>query len=100
MKIRDIFSNQSVYSNLKTNERPEAAGDEVARKRKEQGEDRVSISPLARQYQQVSGILADDEAARAQRVASLKAQVEQGTYKVASEDVAASIVSHFAVEKA
>ena len=57
------------------------------------GEDRVSISPLSRQLSQISGILDEDEAARALRVAGIKQQVEAGTYSVNSKDVALSLIS-------
>ena len=41
----------------------------------------------------MSGILDEDEAARALRVAGIKQQVEAGTYSVNSKEVALSLIS-------
>jgi len=56
------------------------------------GADKVSISPVARQMQQMQAILAEDEAARATKVAELKEKIDSGEFKVDSKDVARSLV--------
>lgn len=57
------------------------------------GEDSVTISPLSRQLAQLSQILSEDETARADRVAELKREVEEGNYSVGRDDVARSLIS-------
>ena len=96
MRISDIFNRQSVYNSDRANDanRVNGAGSEgQSEQGAKQGEDRVSISPLARRFKQVSEIVREDETARAQRVQTLKAQVDSGQYAVSSTDVAKSVVS-------
>lgn len=57
------------------------------------GEDRVTISTLSRQLNQIAKVVEEDEAQRRDRVAQLKEQVENGTYKVDSQAVARSLIS-------
>ena len=99
MKISDIFNRTSAYNTDKATDANKSstadkgvAGVVVPNIAKE-GEDKISISPRARQLQQIAKITGDDEQARAERVAALKAQVENGSYAVNSDEVAKAIVS-------
>lgn len=67
--------------------------DNVEKTLGKKGEDRITISPLARQLATVTKVLNEDETARTDRVASLKAQVANGSYNVSSGDVAKAIIS-------
>lgn len=96
MKISDLFKSSSLssQSNAQRTEESQAAqqqarGADAAKS----GEDTVSISPLARQFQQVSQILAEDEARTTSRVEELKAQVAAGTYEVDTQEVARSLAA-------
>ncbi len=96
MKISDLFKSSSLASQSSTAQRTEenpAAQQQRVNDAATAGEDTVSISPLARQFQQVSQILAEDEAQTASRVEELKAQVAAGTFEVDSGEVAKSIVA-------
>jgi flagellar biosynthesis anti-sigma factor FlgM len=93
MKISDIFNRQSVYNSNRSADAGRAGSQEQDRASRSGDGDRISISPLARQFKQVSQILAEDESSRAKRVANLKEQVTNGSYEVSSGDVARSIVS-------
>ena len=97
MKISELFSKQTAYADYtkKTGEAGKAQGAEADAKLRSgaAGEDEVSISPRARQFQQISGILAADESERSARVAEIKKGVENGTYKVDSQDVAQAVDS-------
>ncbi|MCB0345853.1 MAG: flagellar biosynthesis anti-sigma factor FlgM [Bdellovibrionales bacterium] len=95
MKISDLFKSSSLASQSsaqRTEENP-AAQQQRVNESATNGEDTVSISPLARQFQQVSQILAEDETRTASRVEELKAQVAAGTFEVDSGEVAKSIVA-------
>ena len=97
MKISDIFNRASAYNTEKTADATRTAEKNlqapiVPQKAKE-GEDKVSISPRARQFQQISKIVAEDETNRAQRVQALKAQVDDGSYAVSNDEIAKAIVS-------
>ncbi len=96
MKIRDIFgqgdvsqSTQAAQERRKTN-LAHAKDQEVFK----EGEDRVSISPLARQFATISQILSEDASDRKNKVDQLKQQVEGGTYGVAKEDIAKSLLDY------
>lgn len=96
MKISDLFSRQSIYGTERSNDSSRvgnAQSEQSSRGKGGEGEDRVSISPMARRFKQVSEIVREDEELRAQRVQALKAQVESGKYQVSSTDVAKSVVS-------
>lgn len=100
MKISELFNRTSYYDTTKAGEAGRAgnaSAEEEARRRSgsESGEDTVSISPLAKQYGQVSKILSEDATTRSQRVAALKDQVAKGEYHVSSEDTAKSLIGYF-----
>jgi negative regulator of flagellin synthesis FlgM len=60
------------------------------------GLDTVNLSNLSRQLSKISGILEKDEISRENKVAALKQQVESGTYKPESKEVARSLISYIA----
>ena len=98
MKISDIFR-QSSSEELKggqDSKNVERAGRVVGDNASgsNAGEDTVSLSPLSRKLSQISRIVADDEAARQQRVDELKQQVANGEYSVDSEDAAQSLLDY------
>ena len=98
MKISDLFkSNSSVNSNTGSSQKVESNQQEAQQKVQEstkRGEDTVNISPLARQFAQVSQIISEDAAERSSRVQELKAKVESGEYSVDSRDVAERFVEY------
>lgn len=95
MKITELFRNTSFQPTKVTD------SEQAARRTEEEaagvveggGEDTVSISSLSRRLNEISSILAEDEEKSKSRVAELKAQVDAGTYKVDSQEVAKSIMS-------
>jgi flagellar biosynthesis anti-sigma factor FlgM len=96
MKITDLFKSSSLSGQSQTSQAERAAeraakNAERAAAKPRPGEDTVSISAQARQFQQISSILSEDEAASGDRVSALKAQVESGSYSVDSRDVAKSL---------
>ncbi|MCB0358955.1 MAG: flagellar biosynthesis anti-sigma factor FlgM [Bdellovibrionales bacterium] len=96
MKISDLFrfnTAQSQSNASRVDAQPTSA-DRQAREANQDGQDTVSISPLARQFQQVSQILADDANEESSRVADIKARIESGQYSVDSREVAASVVRY------
>lgn len=52
------------------------------------GEDRVLLSPLAKEIQMAQSQLQDVPDVRADKVAQIKQQIEEGTYSVSSEKIA------------
>jgi flagellar biosynthesis anti-sigma factor FlgM len=100
MKISEIFSKQSLYNTERASEAARSGGNDAngAKRSSAEGDDSVSISPLARQFQQISTIVAEDESASQQRVQAIKARVESGKYAVTSDDVAKAMVSFFSRE--
>ncbi len=62
-----------------------------------EGFDTVTISSRSRQLSKISSILEQDQVAREDKIAALKAQVQNGTYAVDTREVARSIIS-FAVD--
>lgn len=95
MKISEIFSKQTLYNTERTGEAAKVDAEaQAARSRAAaEGEDQVSISSGARQFQQLGSLLAEDAQARQDRVAELKAQVASGNYAPSSTDVAGAIDS-------
>lgn len=95
MKISDLFKSSSLVSqsNTQRTEDTPAAQQQRNADASRAGEDTVSISPLARQFQQVSQILADDEARTSSRVEELKAKIAAGSYEVDSNELARSLVA-------
>lgn len=94
MKISEFFRQPSVQA---TKSAGEVSEDRVQKRALEHqvansGEDKVSISPEARQFAQISKLLSEDENQRSLRVEELKAQVANGSYSVPLRDVAKSIV--------
>ena len=102
MKISELFKSRvqnnathgagkgaQANSEFSLENNPAAAANAVAN-----GEDVITISPLARRYAQHSQLLSEDEQARNDRVAELKAQVAEGRYSVNSDEVAKSIVDY------
>ena len=95
MRITELFKPQSPTDTVKPLS-PEERGPAERRLTEEQvqgGADQVSISPLARQFAQISRLLAEDEQSGQTRLAELKKQVEGGTYSVSGVDVARAITS-------
>lgn len=95
MKISELFNRSSVYNSDRSTEAQKVSHEDSSRaaKRTKEGEDRVSISPLARQFRQISEIVAEDQKNSESRVAALKERVANGEYSVESDDVAKSLVS-------
>ena len=56
------------------------------------GEDRVTISKVARDLMTINKVLTQDEKAQAEKVADIKRRIADGTYNVSSTDVAGKIV--------
>ena len=52
---------------------------------------KIDISPEARKLQRVAELAQKGDELRAEKVKTIKEQVEQGTYQVGSEDVAKSV---------
>jgi flagellar biosynthesis anti-sigma factor FlgM len=52
----------------------------------------VQISPEARKLQRIAELAQKGDELRAEKVKALKEQIDDGSYNVASEDVAKSIV--------
>lgn len=103
MRIADLFrQNQGVdQSAVRKHETVQRQSEEEsarqAKAAKANGEDSISISPLARQLATVQKVLTEDEIAQQRRVQEIKERVEAGTYNVSSTDVAGAIAS-FATE--
>ena len=98
MEIKKLFERGNVESNTSSaqqtaKKKGAAAFQEQQNLARKAGEDSVTISPLSRQLAQLSQILAEDEVQQNDRVAELKAQVEDGSYSVNRDDVARSLVS-------
>ncbi len=92
MKISNLFGRaDSVTPAQYKKDNESAARNQVGQG--EAGADRVTISPLYRQINQISSIIREDEASRQSRVQELKAKVESGEYNVSSSDVAQSIIN-------
>ena len=60
----------------------------------------VEISPAARDLMRASQIARATPEVRAERVAALRAQVEAGTYRVSSQDIARRILEELGVVSA
>lgn len=93
MKISNLFGRTEGTTQTQYKKDAEAAARNQAQPQSEAGGDRVTISPLYRQINQISSIIRDDESARQSRVAELKAKVQSGDYEVSSTDVAKSIIN-------
>lgn len=97
MKIGNLFRDRSAITS-----REREINDAVARSQRDnvektvgkKGEDRITISPLARQLATVNKVLSENDDARSERVAALKEKVANGSYSVSSEDVAKAIISY------
>lgn len=98
MKIADLFNRRSLDQSTQSKGQGSVATESGARaseekpRQNEEGADRVSISPLGRQFAQLSEILGDDEAKRREKIASLKKKIEAGEYKVNSTELAKAIL--------
>ncbi|MDR2337321.1 MAG: flagellar biosynthesis anti-sigma factor FlgM [Deltaproteobacteria bacterium] len=57
-------------------------------------EDTVSLSPTSRQLAQISKIIADDNVARAEKVATLKRQISNGEYNISSYEVGKALLDY------
>lgn len=91
MRISDLFKQPNISSvSANPDQRPQRSAADSAEQRP--GEDRISISPLARQFAQISQILSEDEEARRARIEELRKGIDAGTYSVPSKDVVASMV--------
>ncbi len=62
------------------------------------GSDRVEISPQSRDMKKIHEVLANTPEVRTEKVAALKKAVEEGTYRVKTEDVADKMVKEMAFE--
>lgn len=60
------------------------------------GADTVSFSTASRDLLKASYLLEKDEAARKDKVADIKRRIDQGVYKVDSQEVAKSLISFVA----
>jgi flagellar biosynthesis anti-sigma factor FlgM len=92
MKISNLFGRSESTTATQYKKENEAAARNQTAVQGGTGDDRVTISPLYRQINQISAIIRDDESARQSRVQELKAKVAAGDYNVSSSDVAKSIV--------
>jgi flagellar biosynthesis anti-sigma factor FlgM len=100
MKIRDLLKQQPLtpagqstgkVDAGRLNEQQSASAQALS---SEHSSDRVTISPLAKQFQMVSKLLNEDETKSAQRVEELKAKVQSGEYQVPTRDVAQAIINN------
>jgi len=96
MKITDIIRDNSVARNKGTYAEQVEREKELAAQNAALSGDKVSISPLARQFAQLSEVVSDDEAKRRVRIDELKKKFEDGTLDVSSDEVAKSIIRHAA----
>lgn len=98
MKVTDIFRREPVQPQgdaEKAQKRQHyQAAEQAAVVGRSETADTVSVSTKARDLNIAADALRSDEDARAEKVAAIKEQVEAGTYKVASEDVAKAIISY------
>lgn len=97
MKISDLFKGQvgQTARNIESAQEKEArATKEESRVQNQEGEDSVSISPLGRQFVQISRVLSSEEQQRKERIAKIKEEVESGKYSVSSEQVAEAILAY------
>jgi flagellar biosynthesis anti-sigma factor FlgM len=96
MKIGDIFKRTNVAPEAAPAGKADAANvqDQAARGAGSLSDDRVTISPEAREYARISRIVDEDEAARKARVDEIKSRVNSGDYQVSSDAVARAILSY------
>ena len=90
MRITDLFKSSPSTSSQQAHD-AKVRRDKNSEEQASNGGDRVSISPRARQFQQVAQILGEDEKHRQDRIDRLKKGIADGSYSVKSEDVATSI---------
>jgi flagellar biosynthesis anti-sigma factor FlgM len=95
MKITDILK-ERLNNDSKITSKDHQHSSTERQKFDSAGEDTVSISPLARQFTQVSKILSDDEAERQLKLDEIKRAIEDGSYldSISTTDVAESIVAY------
>ncbi|MCC6221197.1 MAG: flagellar biosynthesis anti-sigma factor FlgM [Deltaproteobacteria bacterium] len=96
MRISDIFRRHSLDQTTAKNSAQQAKDERESSNSSaiaSNSDDRVSISPMARQFAQISKIVAEDEEKQSSRVEDLKRKIAAGEYSVSSSDVANSILS-------
>lgn len=97
MKISNLFNRTQAYNSEKAGDAQRSQEKNLpapaALQQGKEGEDKISISPRARQFQQISKVVAEDASTRGARVQAIKAQVENGSYAISNDDVAKAIVS-------
>ena len=62
------------------------------------GSDRVELSPQSRDMKKIHEILATTPEVRTEKVAELKKAIEDGTYRVKTEDIADKMVQEMVFE--
>jgi len=62
------------------------------------GSDRVELSPQSRDMKKINEILATTPEMRTEKVAELKKAIEDGTYRVKTEDIADKMVQEMVFE--
>jgi len=91
MKISDIHSKNNLLENVgqanssQTSEKSQKAGTSETRMG---AGDRVEFSAQSREMQKIRDILEATPEVRAEKVAALKKQIEEGTYEVKSDALA------------
>jgi len=93
IKISDLFGKVNSYSNSKVGRKGDASSSDEAEKYNTPGSDRTTISSKAVLLSEVSRINSEDERTRAERVQTLKAEVQSGKYleKVSTKNVAEKV---------
>lgn len=97
MKIGEILKKASLYNAERTSESTRVTDDAAQGRNREtvEAEDTVSISPRARQFQQISTLVSQDEDAQQRRLDEIKARVDRGEYNVPSDEVAKAFLSYY-----
>jgi negative regulator of flagellin synthesis FlgM len=99
MKIADKGSSPiSIIQQYQKNEDPKAAVYKQAPQPEVSTEEKVSISKESRDAGMIKGIINNLPDVREEKVQELKAQIENGTYKVSSEDIAKKMVSESIID--
>jgi len=96
MKLTDVVSQIRTETKIEVKKARESA--EVASS-KEAATDTVAISPESKEVQQMRQIIKDTPAVRAEKVAALKEQVENGDYRVEATDIADKMLASFMADE-
>jgi flagellar biosynthesis anti-sigma factor FlgM len=92
---KDIAVNSGLVDSLKGQKNPYQTQSTNTAKQNLVGQDTVSVSNQSRTLNLASKILDQVAVSRREKIESIKAKVNDGTYDVSSEKVASSIISYF-----